>query len=294
MRTLIDFRDARVVALPTPDGLRVGVLVEGPQGWGEFSAPPDADDALAARWLTAAMEPSTVGWPDAVRGQVPVAAARVTVAARPGALDAALERVHAVHDNLPAGALLRCSVQVADVDAAVGLIGELARTIPALDIVELTSASAVSAAALRSRSAVPVAVEADVLAQAPRPAEIADAAILRSGPLGGVRRALRRAEAIGLPALVNPTGLTSVGIAGDIALAAAMPQLPYPCGPTPRWLADADVVSPSRSLTGEGGWLPAAPTPASPDTDRLGRYQVTDPSTVERWQALLQRAGEAR
>ncbi len=75
MRTLIDFDDAPVFAIPAAGGVREGVLVEGPQGWGEFSPPADSDDALAARWLTAAMEPSTVGWPDAVRGRVPVAAA---------------------------------------------------------------------------------------------------------------------------------------------------------------------------------------------------------------------------
>ncbi|PRC47543.1 O-succinylbenzoate-CoA synthase, partial [Mycobacterium sp. ITM-2017-0098] len=61
MRTLIDFDDAPVFAVPTASGVREGVLLDGPQGWGEFSPPADADDALAARWLTAAMEPSTVG-----------------------------------------------------------------------------------------------------------------------------------------------------------------------------------------------------------------------------------------
>lgn len=289
MRTLIDFRDARVFALPTAEGLRVGALVEGPQGWGEFSPPPDADDALAARWLTAAMEPSTVGWPDAVRGSVPVAAVRVTIAT-----SADLERVHTLVDGLRPGALLRCAVQVGDVEATVALMAELTAAVPRLDIVELLCASAEPVAAVRSRVQVPVAAAAEVLDTATRPADVADAVVVSSGPLGGVRRALRRAELTGLPALVNPAGLTSVAVAGDVALAAALPDLRYPCGPVPSWLVDADVVSPSRSLTGADGVLPAAPSPAAPDPARLARYEVTDPATVAHWHRMLQRAADAR
>ncbi|BBX16324.1 O-succinylbenzoate-CoA synthase [Mycolicibacterium duvalii] len=292
MRTLIDFRAARVFAVPTSDGLRVGALVEGPQGWGEFSPPPDADDALAARWLTAAMEPSTVGWPDAVRGQVPVAAARIAVSPSSSGTD--IEHVQAVADRLTNGEVLRCVVPVDDVEAAVRVIRDLSRMAPAVDIVELSCDSADSAEAVRSRVDMPVAVDSEVLARAARPAQAADAVILSSGPLGGVRRALRRAELTGLPALVNLVALTSIGVAGDVALAASVPDLRYPCGPVPSWLAEVDLVSAPRSLSGAGAFLPAAPTPASPDAARLARCEVTDPATLERWRALLQRAGEAR
>ncbi len=78
MRTWIDFDEAPVFEIPLIDeigGRRVhqGMLIEGPQGWGEFSAPPDVDDERAGRWLTASVEAGTVGWPDPVRGRVPVA-----------------------------------------------------------------------------------------------------------------------------------------------------------------------------------------------------------------------------
>jgi O-succinylbenzoate synthase len=254
VRTFIDFDDAPVFAVPTATGVREGALLDGPQGWGEFSPPADADDELAARWLTAAMEPSTVGWPDAVRGRVPVT-------------DGAARAV----------------IEVDNVDAAVARITRS----DAVELVELVCRSAADAGAVRQRVDVPVAVDAELLAQDPR---CADIAILRCGPLGGVRRALRRAERLGLPALVNFTGATSIGLAADVALAAALPDLPFACGPVPEWLTHADVVSDSRTLVPVDGFLPAAPMPAGPDPGRLARFTVTDAATVGRWRDLLHRA----
>ena len=256
MRTLIDFDDAPVIAVPTAAGPRHAVLVEGPQGWGEFSPPPDADDALAARWLTAAMEPSTVGWPDAVRGRVPV-------------------------DD---GAR-RLTVDAGDVDAAVARIVRLQAG--ELEVVLLDCRDPADAKSVRHRVDVPIAVDAALLRADP---QCADIAVLRCGPTGGVRRTMRRAESLDLPALVDFTGTTSIGLAADVALAAALPQLPFACGPVPGWLADADVVSEARSLIPRDGHLPAAPMPAGPDPVRLQRFGVTDAETVEHWRGLLRRA----
>lgn len=254
MRTLIDFDDAPVFAVPTAAGLREGVLLDGPQGWGEFSPPAGADDALAARWLTAAMEPSTVGWPDAVRGRVPVS------------------------DGL------RPVVEVDDVAAAVDAIMRVADDV---ELVELICRSCDDARSVRRLVDVPVAVDAALLAVDP---QCADVAVLRCGALGGVRRALRRAEKLGLPAVVNFTGTTSIGLAADVALAAALPDLPFACGQVPEWLRDSDVVSSPRSLVPSDGHLPAAPMPAAPDPARLARFAVTDPDVVGRWRDLLHRA----
>ncbi len=256
MRTWIDLDDAPVFAIPSAAGPRYGVLVEGPQGWGEFSPPAAASDELAARWLTAAMEPSTVGWPDALRGRVPVDADRPMIAVGAGAVDT--------------------------VDTAVARI-QAAN----LDVAHLVDCTAEQAAAIRRRVDVPVAVDADVLAADPG---CADVVALRCGPLGGVRRALRRAERLGLPALVVFTGASSIGVAADVALAAALPDLPYACGPVPPWLRDGDVVSSARSLVTSDGYLPAAPMPAGPDASRLERLLVTDAAVVTHWRDLLRRA----
>ena len=285
MRTLIDFDDAPVFALAAANGVREGVLVEGPQGWGEFSPPPDCDDELAARWLTAAMEPSTVGWPDAVRGRVPVVSARDCATVAEDDLQRDADWSHT---------LVRCAVHVGNVDDTVAVIGRLSNAARDLELVELMCDTVDEAAAVRRRTQVPIAVDAILLAGAPRPAEIADIAVLRCGPLGGVRRALRRAETLGLPCLVRLTGKTSIGVAADVALAAALPELPFACSPAAGLLGAQDVVAETRSLLGPHRFLPAAPMPAAPDPTLLAQVRVTDSATIHRWQDLLRRAAAAK
>ncbi|MCH9667483.1 MAG: O-succinylbenzoate-CoA synthase [Actinomycetia bacterium] len=284
MRTLIDFHDAPVFAIPTAGGVREGVLVEGPQGWGEFSPPAACDDMTAARWLTAAMEPGTVGWPDAVRGRVPVLAAQDRVRVSAGDLGWAA--------NWP-DKPVRGVVEVGNTDDTVALIERWSNAAAELELVELVCGTAEEAAAVWRRTEVPIAVDATVLAQAQRPAETADIAVLRCGALGGVRRALRCAERVGLPCLVHLTGKTSIGVAGDVALAAALPELPFACSPGSGWPYRRDVVAESRWLRGSDGFLPAAPTPAAPDPTGLAQVRVTDAATIRRWQDLLHRAATA-
>ncbi|MCH9708682.1 MAG: O-succinylbenzoate-CoA synthase [Actinomycetia bacterium] len=310
MRTLIDFDDAPVFMIPTADGVREGVLLEGPQGWGEFSPPPDSEDSAAARWLTAAMEPGTVGWPDATRGRIPVAVgvpetdpatayrlaagsrcARVSAAMTRNAAGANADRLAAVRNALGPRAALRCVVQVGDdVDVTVASIAQLDRAAGGLELVELLCRNVEDAVAVRRGVHIPVAVDATLLSEAGRRGEAADIAVLRCGPLGGVRRALRRAEMLGLPCLVNLAGKTSVGLAADVALAAALPNLPYTCGPSAVRPADGDVVAEMRSLVPTDGYLPAAPMPAAPEPARLAEFRVTDPSKVQHWRGLLRRA----
>jgi len=66
--------------------------------------------------------------------------------------------------------------------------------------------------------------------------------VVKVAPLGGVRAALRVAQACGLPAVVSSALDTSVGLAAGAALAAALPRLPYACGLGSGRLLSADVV----------------------------------------------------
>src|SRR6476659_6165303 len=112
-----------------PQAVREGMLIEGPQGWGEFSPLDGDDDRRVARWLTAAIEPGTVGWPDPVRGRIAVSvsvfttdaalahqvtvdagcrAADVRVAGHPGSLAEDIVRVEAVRDALGPDGAIRC------------------------------------------------------------------------------------------------------------------------------------------------------------------------------------------
>ena len=319
MQTLIDFDHAPVFAIPaTADSgaavVREGMLLEGPQGWGEFSPSVDATPAVLARWLTAAVEGGTVGWPDPVRGRVPVAvrvpavdAARahrtvadsgcstadVVVGFAPLAEDIA--RVQAVRDAVGPTGAVRCDAGGRwHVDGAVAAIEALDRAAGGLQYIEQPCATTEELAAVRHRVDVPVAVD-ESLRNATDPSGldlsgVADVAVLSFGPMGGVRRALRIAEACGLPCVVASTGETSIGLAGAVALAGVLPELPYACALGTRGLFAGDVVPQGRWLIPVDGHLPVAPMPPGPDPGLVERFALADPNRVTWWRQRLSAA----
>ena len=287
MKTLIDLDHAPVFAIPPlyPSGRqREGLLIEGPQGWGEFSPDADDDDRILAHRLTAAVEGGTVGWPDPIRGRIPIAvtvpAVDAAVAARLGTdLRLDVERVAAVRDALGPHGSIRCDARGRwDVQTAVAAISALDRAAGGLEFVEQPCAAIEDVATVRRRVGVRLAVGAWLYrALDPRlPADAADLAVLSSGPMGGVRRALRIAELTGLPCAVSTDAATSIGVAGGLALAGALPELPFACALGTRLLRAGDIVSGSRSLIPVDGHLPVAPMPAAPEPDLVERYRLTD------------------
>ena len=323
MKTMIDFGDARTFAIPLTTrfrgiDVREGMLVEGPAGWGEFSAFAEYDDAESASWLTAALEACTVGWPDPVRGRIPVNATvpavgpaeahriaatsgcrtvKVKVAASPSSLPADIERLEAVRDALGPSGLVRCDANGAwDVDTAVSMIGVLDRAAGGLEYVEQPCASIEELALVRRRVDVRIAAD-ESIRRAADPlrvavAEAADVAVLKATPLGGVRRALRVAEACGLPCVVSSALETSVGLAAGVALAGALPSLEYACGLGTLSLLTSDLVGSARSLRPVDGHLPVSPVPPTPDPELLDRYQIPDPARAAWWRDRLARLVE--
>jgi len=308
MRTLIDFDNALAFSIPALNrsggtSIREGMLLEGPQGWGEFS--PFADDDAAA-WLTAATEPGTVGWPDTMRGRVPVSVtvpavepedahelvtrsgcstADVVVADRPDSLAEDIARLEAVRDALGRLGAIRCIANGAwDVDAGVHAIGAMARAVGDLEYVQDPCRTVEDLAALRLRVEVRIAVD---VANRSALHDAADVAVLRSGPLGGVRRALRVGERIGLPCVVSSALETSVGLAAGLAVAGALPELRFACALGTRLLMSGDVVSAARSLLPVDGYLPVAPMPPAPDRELVERYALTDPERLTTWRMRL-------
>jgi O-succinylbenzoate synthase len=251
---------ARVVRVPLHvpfRGLteREAVLLRGPAGWGEFAPFAEYDDAEAARWLVAAVEAAWTGWPAPLRASVPVNATvpAVPAAAVPGVLARFPGCTTAKVKVAQAGQALRDDVErVAAVRAALGPAGRirvdangawsLQHAVAALDAlgpygleyVEQPCATLPELVILRKYTGVRVAVDESVRkAGDPARVDLADAAdvvILKVAPLGGVRPALEVAAAYGLPVVVSSALDTSVGLAAGIALAAALPILPYACG----------------------------------------------------------------
>jgi o-succinylbenzoate synthase len=84
-----------------------------------------------------------------------------------------------------------------------------------------------------------------------------------------VRPALRIAEACGLPVVVSSAVDSSVGLAAGVALAAALPDLPYACGLATMSLLAGDVTG--EPLTEHGGELPV-------------RRPAVDPGELARWE----------
>lgn len=274
--------------------VREGALIQGPAGWGEFSPFAEYGPREAARWLAGAVEAATAGWPAPVRDQVPVnvtvpavdpdraagivassgcRTAKVKVA-EPGQRDADdIARVEAVRDALGPDGRVRIDVNGHwDVPHAARMLAELDRF--GLEYAEQPCATLAELAELRRQVSVPLAADESIRRaedpQRVRAAGAADIVVLKVQPLGGVRPALRIAEACGLPVVVSSAVDSSVGLAAGVALAAALPALPYACGLGTTSLLTGDVTA--EPLAPVGGALPVRRPVVDPDL--LGRWEV--------------------
>jgi len=251
--------------------VREGVLLRGDAGYGEWSPFLEYDVAVAEPWLRCAEEAAAGDWPDPVRDSVPVnvtvpavgaataheitassgcATAKIKVAEPGQTLADDQARVEAVRDALGPDGRIRVDVNgLWSVDEAVAAIKLLDRAAGGLEYVEQPCASVEELAAVRRAVGVPIAADESIRrADDPyrvRDLEAADIAVLKVQPLGGVRACLRIAEDIGLPVVVSSALETSVGIAAGVALAAALPSLPYACGLATVSLLTDDVTDPS-------------------------------------------------
>lgn len=247
---------------------RTGVLLHGPAGWGEFSPFPEYGPQYASRWLAAARDAATRPFPAAVRDRVPVnttvpavdpatahdlvarsgcTTAKVKVAEAGQDLAADVERVAAVRDALGPGGRIRVDANAAwDVATASLAITRLDDAAGGLEYVEQPCRTLEELAELRRRVTVPLAADESVRTAAD-PLRIAgldaaDVIVVKVQPLGGVHAALEVIDAAGIPAVVSSALETSVGLAAGVALAAALPQLPYACGLGTATLLAADVT----------------------------------------------------
>ncbi|MGH3628910.1 MAG: o-succinylbenzoate synthase [Sciscionella sp.] len=309
--------DAQVYAIGMRDRfrgitVREGVLLSGPGGWGEFCAFSDYSDSESVPWLDCAMEATTDGWPEPIRDRIPVnctipvvvperanaiatasgcRTAKVKVADPAASLVDDCERVAAVREALGAGAAIRVDANGAwDVDTAITAIGDLDRAACGLEYVEQPCRTLDELAAVRRKVDVRIAAD-ESIRRAEDPLRVAvagaaDVAVLKVAPLGGVRRALRVAEACGLPCVVSSAVETSVGLAAGLALAGALPSLDFACGLGTLSLLHGDVVL--DSLSPVDGWLPVPRAAPAPDAALLDRY-AADPETRDRWLTRMNR-----
>lgn len=287
--------------------VRDGLLVRGDAGWGEFSPFWDYGVEESTAWWRAAREAADEGWPAPVRDRVPVnvtvpavgpeeahrivtasagcRTAKVKVAERGQDEADEVARLEAVRDALGPGGAIRVDANAAwDVETAVARLAVLDRAAGGLEYAEQPVPTVDDLAALRRRTSVPIAADesirraADPLAVAR--AHAADVVVLKVQPLGGVRACLRLAEQVGLPVVVSSALESSVGLAAGVALAAALPDLPYACGLATAQLFTDDVVA-DPLLPVDGAIVVRRP---EPDPAAL-RRTAADADLTARWVA---------
>src|ERR1700735_309379 len=169
-------------------------------------------------------------------------------------------RVAAVRDALDAagpGGRIRVDANGGwSVEQATRLLRLLSRYGP--EDAEQPCAALEELAELRRSVDIPIAADESIRkAEDPlkvRAAGAADIVMLKVQPLGGVRAALQVAGACGLPVVVSSAVDTSVGRAAGVALAPALPDLPYACGLGTMSLLAGDVTA--DPLVPQAGELP--------------------------------------
>ena len=289
-------------------GRREGMLVRGDAGWGEFSPFREYTAAECVPWLDAALDSANRPWPEAVRDFVavnctvpavgPEDAARIV--ARSGCTTAKVKvaepgqvlfddvaRLEAVRDALGPQGRIRIDANGAwSVDDAVVAIKTLDAAAGGLEYVEQPCATVEELAAARRRLDVPIAADESIRRSSDpmliKEAEAADIAVLKVQPLGGVHACLRLAADLDMPIVVSSAIETSVGLAAGVALAAALPELPYACGLGTHALLADDVTD--TPLVPMDGHVPVRRV----DIDDAAWERVSaDEETESQWRGRL-------
>ena len=167
-------------------------------------------------------------------------------------------------------------------DEAVAHLREIDAAAGGLEYAEQPCRTVEELAALRRRIDVPVAAD-ESIRRAADPLRVvaldaADVVVLKVQPLGGVRACLELAERVGLPVVVSSALESSVGLAAGVALAAALPELPYACGlATSQLLAHDVVASPLLPVDGTLPVLAAGDRRLEPDPEALAAATPSGP-----------------
>jgi O-succinylbenzoate synthase len=259
---------------------RVGWLIEGSAGWSEWSPLPSWNRQEIVTAYRGALEAAEHPFPEALHQRVEVnamvprvpadVAARMAVASGCGTVKVKVgdpggeARVDAVRAAVGGSVRIRLDANGAWTveEAQRELIRFATRFI---EFVEDPVATLTEMAALRRRSPIPIACEMAVRSvddiHELRRLDAADVLVLKPQRLGGIRASLHAAELARIPVIVSSALETSVGLATCLAVAAALPEIPYAHGVGTALLLTEDVTA--DPLIPDQGWL--TPRRVSPD-----------------------------
>ncbi len=265
--------ELQVVSIPVKNNFR-GIkfreiaLFEGPAGWSEFSPFIEYDNKQSTTWLKASLEAATKPAPNPLRNEVMVNATLPNI--KPSEVEKLLLNFGGcttikikINDFIIDRELLIESLKHVpsakfrlDInggwtleEAVVNLKnyeGEFAGLIdyveqPCLDIADLK--------ALKNETGIKIAVDESIRkflgSDLTKLKDVADVAVIKWAPSGGISAALELIEQISLPVVISSALDSSVGISHGLTLACAIPNLYGACGLATVALLEGDVTNDS-------------------------------------------------
>ena len=297
--------ELQVVSIPVKNTFR-GIksreiaLFEGPAGWSEFSPFLEYDNKQSAIWMKAALEAATKPAPTPLRNEVMVNATLPNI--KPGEVEKVLSNFDGcttikikINDFMIDKELLIESLKHVpnarfrlDInggwtldEAIVNLKNYEGEFAGLIDYVEQPCIDIADLKVLKNETGVKIAVDESIRkflgSDLTKLKDVADIAVIKWAPSGGINAALALIKQISLPVVVSSALDSSVGISHGLALACAIPNIYGACGLATVALLEGDVTSDSL-LASKGVIANHKVTP-----DRISEFKV-DNQRQKWWQ----------
>ena len=271
------FNDLTVVAIPTRTNfrgvtIREAALFRGAAGWSEFSPFIEYSDVEAEQWLYAALEGANTPWPELKRSSIGINATLPKVE---------IDRVPEILNRFPGAMTVKikiddfendCELVEAALDfnpdfkirldvnggwsletALLNLYNYYLRFGKVFEYIEQPCLEIADLKELKKEIPMKIAIDESIrkalTSDFSGAKEFADIAIIKWAPSGGITRANKLIEKIGLPAVISSALDTGIGISHGLALAASQSDLSFDCGLATSSLLESDVITPPLEIT---------------------------------------------
>jgi O-succinylbenzoate synthase len=310
------FNDLNVVAIPTRTNfrgvtIREAALFRGSAGWSEFSPFVEYSDVEAEQWLYAALEGANTPWPELKRSSIGINATLPKVE---------IDHVPEILNRFPGAKTVKikvddfendCELVEAALDfnpdfkirldvnggwsletALLNLYNYYLRFGKVFEYIEQPCLEIADLRELKKEIPMKIAIDESIrkalTSDFSGANEFADIAILKWAPSGGITRANKLIEKIGLPAVISSALDTGIGISHGLALAASQNTLDFDCGLATTSLLESDVITPPLEIT--AGTI--AVNRSSPDEKLVAKYLASADRRLW-WQNRIERIWES-
>jgi len=294
-----------VVSIPVKNNFRSVkyreiALFQGTEGWSEFSPFLEYSSAESAIWLKAAIEAATKPAPKPIRDLVEVNATLPNVNAQEvssilkgfqGCSTVKIKINDFLNDHLILQEVLKVMPKAKfrldinggwQLEEAVANLKNYEQEFPGqIDYIEQPCTDLADIKSLRGKVNLKIAVDESIRkflsSDLTKINEVADIAIIKWAPSGGISAALEIIEKIKLPVVISSALESSVGISHGVALASVVPNLYGACGLGTVALLEGDITS--KPLIAENGFI--QPRKTTPD---LIEQFSAEPARLIWWQ----------